>query len=612
MKSAPTILILLALLGPWLPASLAWEQAVTEAVPAAPQDSDINQTPVVTRASLVGKRFTFSWRSADGSGVNGIATLNAAGSIRGIRSPNESSWSVDEAGRLVVRHRDGRISTRYDKVKRVDGALIFEGPFRFREGIVHLLTEVTGQTGGQDQTLQAELTSKLRLYSSQVVICLDLGEAYSFKLKNGAVKPIRLKSVTEYRDSVIGLTRRADVRVEIEGQPLDLVCAPYVMPTEAGGVRIQADTTTAWLDLPKRVQFSIWDATEPIVDTNRFGFPLRNYRLFSHGTQAYGEPVHLGEGDGDPVGQRFYHDYGFDMAGYEGREEVVSAVEGRIVRFWPSREDPCSVVVQDEGGLIWEHAHLKALAPELALGSRVALGQQLGLLGKTGPSGNFSHLHLGTYLTRRDLDADHANRRLNLFPWMVTAYQAQHPKGVLAVARPHQTVLTGEKVILDGGHSLAWGGSKIVEWRWTFADGETAKQARMEKTFNRPGAHVAALWIKDDRGAEDVDFCQIKVFSRANPEKAMPHIFMTHTLAQDIRPDQPVTFRCWFQGKGGGPLTVDFGDGAIVADYRSYSELRHNFKTPGIHIITAQCTAGGLPITQEQKVVVIGSPASSR
>ena len=98
--------------------------------------------------------------------------------------------------------------------------------------------------------------------------------------------------------------------------------------------------------------------------------------------------------------------------------------------------------------------------------------------------------------------------------------------------------------------------------------------------------------------------CQIKVFSKENPQKTLPHIFMTHTPAQDVQPDQPVTFRLWFQVESGGPLKFEFGDGTELADYRSYSALRHSFKTPGIHIVAAQCTGAGLPSTQKQKVVV--------
>ena len=70
------------------------------------------------------------------------------------------------------------------------------------------------------------------------------------------------------------------------------------MPTETGGARIQADTTSAWLAIPKRVQLSRWDAADPEVDPGRFCFPLPGYRLFSHGVQAYNEPLHLGHRDG--------------------------------------------------------------------------------------------------------------------------------------------------------------------------------------------------------------------------------------------------------------------------------------------------------------------------
>ncbi len=247
--------------------------------------------------------------------------------------------------------------------------------------------------------------------------------------------------------------------MEIDGRPLDLVGSPYVMPTQTAGLRLQADTTSGWGNISKQVQLSIWDAADKIVDTRRFAFPLRNFRFLSQGTQAYNEVVHLGAGDGNPAGQRFYHDYGFDNAGFEGREEVISPIEGTIVLFWPSREDLCSAVVQDANGLNWECAHLRSLAPEIVLNAHVAKAQAIGVLGKTGPSGNLSHLHLGTYLTWHDMEVDNRNTRLNLYPWLVTAYQAEHPKGLLAVARPHHVVLTGEKVVLDGSNSLAWGGT---------------------------------------------------------------------------------------------------------------------------------------------------------
>jgi tetratricopeptide (TPR) repeat protein len=465
--------------------------------------------------------------------------------------------------------------------------------------------------------LKVDINTLVGLYSAQQIIALDVGESALFKLKSGAERSIRLISADEQQDSLIHLVRRAEVRVEIDGVPLVLVCMPYVMPTNVAGLRIQADTTSGWKNIEKRVQLSVWDATDPAVDTARFVFPIRAYRLFSHGTQGYDEPVYLGAGDDDPTGQKFYHDYGFDMAGFEGGEAVCSAVDGDVVRFWPSREDICSVLIQDRNGAVWEHAHLRAVEPGLVLKSHVVPGQRIGTLGKTGPSGNFAHLHVGTYLQLRDAspsegEPDRPNRRLNLYPWLVTAYQALHPEGICAVARPHHTVLTGEKVVLDGTNSLAWGGRTIVEYRWILPAGETIRHAKAELVLNKPGAYVAALWVKDNHGRQDVDFCQIKAFSKNDPEKAMPHIYMSYTPTEGIHAGQPVRFRFWMQGQAGGPITVAFDDGTPIENYKSYSEFSHGFKTSGLHVVTARCEVDGRPVTQKVKVVVDEAPHSAK
>jgi hypothetical protein len=451
---------------------------------------------------------------------------------------------------------------------------------------------------------ESALNRLIKPYSSQQIVWLDVQESFTFKLANGDARAIRLISVEDSRDSVVNFVRRSDVRVEIDGRPLDLVSMPFVMPTEIGGLRIQADTTSGYGNISKRVQLSLWDAAHPIVDTKRFVFPLRNFRLLSHGVQAYNEPVHLGAGDGDPAGQLFYHDYGFDMGGFENGQTVVSPIAGKIALFWPSREDLCSVVVEDANGLNWELAHLHSVGADIVLGRQVAAGQTIGVLGKSGPSGNFSHLHLGTYLNKHDLDGDNRNRRLNLYSWLVAAYQAEHPQGILAVARPHHVVLTGEKVLLDGSNSLVWNGNKIVQWRWVLPDGRKIDQAKAEAAFYRPGAYIATLWIKDDHGNEDVDFCQVKVYSKDHREKGMPHIYMSSTPTEDIRPDQPVRFRFWNQGNLVGPVTVAFDDGTKIENYKPYTEFSHRFKTPGIHVVTSRCDNEGKRIEQKLKIVV--------
>jgi murein DD-endopeptidase MepM/ murein hydrolase activator NlpD len=554
----------------------------------------------LTPQMLAGKQFRFSWKAGQATGQNGTATLQKDGTISGIGSPNESFWLIDGEGRLIFKHRDGRVSTIFTRAEQRDGKWALSGPFQFNKVVVHVLEEIpsgaAATTAPRRTEPEPDIADLVKGYSSQRVIYLNIGETYAFKLKNGAERVIKLVSVQEHRDSVIKLIRRADVRVEIDGKPLELACAAYVMPTETAGLRIQADTTSGWLPKnPKRVQFSIWDAADPIVDTKRFGFPIRNFRLFSHGTQAFNEPVHLGAGDDDPTGQKFYHNYGFDLAGCDGGEEIVSATDGEV--------NVCDngykwVGIADGQGHGWAYAHLASIEPGIAVGTRVARGQKIGMLGRTGGSGNFSHLHFGRTGT--------GTKMLNWYPWIVTAYQAEHPKSLFAVARPHQIALTGEKTVLDGSNSLAFGGRRIVAWRWEFHDGQTIKQAKAEKVYDKPGAYVATLWVKDDKGAEDVDFCQVKVFSKSNPESAMPHIFMTYTPSEDVQVGQPIRFKFWFQGKNkfDGPITVDFDDGTQTADYRSYKEFTHGFKTPGIHIVTAQCDFEGKPVTAKAKVIV--------
>lgn len=455
---------------------------------------------------------------------------------------------------------------------------------------------------------EPDLNELIQPYSTQRIVDLDLGETYAFVLGDGARREVKLVSVDEHRDTVVGLVRRATVRVELDGDPLDLVCEPYQMPVESAGVRMLVDSTAGWGNTPKCVQLSLWDARDPIVDTSRFGFPLAHYALFSHGTQAYGEPVHLGAGDDDPAGQCFYHDYGFDNAGFEGVDEVVSPVEGEIVHFWPSREDLCSVVIADPNGFAWELAHLCAIEPEIVLGAHVRRGQRVGTLGRTGPSGNFAHLHLGTYKQLSDAmpqpgETDRPNRRLNLYPWLVAAYQAEHPRGLRAVARPHHLVRVDETVRFEGSHCLAWGGSRIASWRWEFPDGVTAIGEQAEHAFDAPGAYIVTLRVTGTDGAEEVDFCQVKVYPR-DGGTGMPHIFLSATPTVGVRPGVPVRFRLWMQGATGGPISVTFDDGARVEDCGQNAEFAHAFETPGVHTVSARCEVDGMPIEQRMAVRV--------
>jgi murein DD-endopeptidase MepM/ murein hydrolase activator NlpD len=554
----------------------------------------------IGRKSLVNKQFRFSWTSQEAGGVNGIATLKENGSIEGIGSPNETTWLIDISGRLLFKHADGRVSTRYDKVWLEEGLLCFEGPFLFREGITHHLTEIEGGASEAAHEITPDQAARIK-YSAQRFVYLDIGESCAFQLKNGTEKHVSLLSVKEYEDPVIHLTRRADVKVEIDGKPIELTCAPYVMPTLAEGLRIQADTTSAWLEIPKRVQFSLWDdASDPIVDTNLFCFPLPRYRLFSHGVQAYNEPVHLGDRDGDPQGQRFYHNYGVDLAGYEGRQKVLSCITGVVVQVNP---DQGSLSIRDDRGFVLNYGHLDSILSAIKVGSTVKQGQWVGMLGRRGASGNFSHLHVGAYLSKSAMNMDRSNRNLNLYPWLVAAYQKDSGTHLCAVARPHKTVLTGDKVLFDGSNSMPFK-SNITSFKWEFHDGTSADGPMAQKVYDKPGCYIAALWVKDDHEGVDVDFCKVKVYSRSAPEDVIPTLFVTYYPSAEVYTDEPVNFRVWPQGTEVENVQIEFGDGTIVRDYHAYSAITHKFEKPGIYVVTVTGSAGKLPVTQKVKIVV--------
>jgi hypothetical protein len=83
--------------------------------------------------------------------------------------------------------------------------------------------------------------------------------------------------------------------------------------------------------LPKKVQFSIW--TPKIQRKYRkILVPFEKIWSFSHSIQAYRSRSPGGK-DGDPNGHIFYHNYGLDMAGFEGKQRILACTDGESSMF---------------------------------------------------------------------------------------------------------------------------------------------------------------------------------------------------------------------------------------------------------------------------------------
>ena len=166
------------------------------------------------------------------------------------------------------------------------------------------------------------------------------------------------------------------------------------------------------------------------------------------------------------------------------------------------------------------------------------MGQKIGVLGKEGSSGGWSHLHF-------DIKARQPSGKWGIqegYAFLWEAYRREHRPQIIAVARPHHLIWAGEKVVLDGSRSWSAEG-KIERYEWTFTDGTTATGSRVERTYDKPGEYSEVLKVVDARGRVDYDFAVVLVIDKALDGKSSPTIHASYAPTLGIRPGDPVTFK---------------------------------------------------------------------
>src|ERR1019366_6500355 len=206
--------------------------------------------------------------------------------------------------------------------------------------------------------------------------------------------------------------------------------------------------------------------------------------------------------------------------GSEGLVDVVSATEGTVTSSGnevlagqapgvPAEPRYDNVYILDARGWYCRYSHLKFIDPAVRPGARIALGQKLGVLGKEGGSGGWSHLHFD--ISARQPSGVWGIEEGYAFLWQ--AYQQEHPRELAAVARPHALVWAGQKVTLDGSRSHGHG----LRYEWTFTEGGSANGDRVERTYEKPGSYCEILKVSDEAGRVDYDFMAVQVIDREHP-----------------------------------------------------------------------------------------------
>ena len=238
---------------------------------------------------------------------------------------------------------------------------------------------------------------------------LAAGEETTVALSDGSKAVVRLIGVDETRDRFRSAVRDARVRVEVNGAKAELSCAIYRLPVVVGGVQIDCPATAAlrtnansdaWA-LEKSARIRIWPAGSPWIEPAAFKYPARQ-KWFASGTQMANEPTFVDGGE-VPGSKSIYYHNGLDIGGAEGLVDVIAATDGLVVSSGTDRlpghdGTPVAprydvVYLLDARGWYYRYSHLKTIEPAIRPGATVRMGQPIGLLGKEGGSGGWSHLH---------------------------------------------------------------------------------------------------------------------------------------------------------------------------------------------------------------------------
>ncbi|MCP5109292.1 MAG: peptidoglycan DD-metalloendopeptidase family protein, partial [bacterium] len=340
---------------------------------------------------------------------------------------------------------------------------------------------------------------------------LNVDESAEVTLADGSTARVKLLDLVEKTDSLRGAIRSATVTVQVNGTTVQLSSGNYHLPRAVAGVQIDCPITKGYRAnsrrdmwaLEKDARLRLWPAESPLIAPGTFVYPLEQ-RWFATYTQMANEPTYVNGNEQPRIKEIYYHN-DLDFGGCEGMVDVVAATDGLVVSSGentlrghedsPARQRYDVVYIMDERGWYYRYSHLLSIDDAIKPGARVKMGQKIGVLGKEGGSGGWSHLHFG--IVGRQPSREWGTEEAYAFAW--EAYLREHKPAIIAVARPHHFLAVGEKVTLDGSKSWSAGG-RIASYRWEFTDGTNGTGATAERTYDKPGMYSEILRVEDDQG----------------------------------------------------------------------------------------------------------------
>ena len=460
---------------------------------------------------------------------------------------------------------------------------------------------------------------------------LNVGESCEVKLSDGSSAAVKLVGMEEIRDDLRQAVREARVTVEVNGQQATLVAYNYHLPIALGGVQIDCAVTKGCVQLKdnpwaleKDARLRLWPAGSPWIQPGTFLYPM-HVRWFSSLTHMGNEPVYADGGE-DPAKKAIYYHYGLDTGGAEGLVDIFAATDAVVAAagldtIMPKAEFPSKeiapradvVYLRDGRGWYYRYSHLSSIDPAVKVGAQIKIGQKIGVLGKEGASGGWSHLHF-------DIVAPQPSGKYGIsdaYAYFWQAYQAQYHPQLQAVARPHHVAWAGEEVLLDG--SLSWsakGPGHVASYQWSLDDGRKADGAKVTQRYPYSGEYNEILKVTDDEGRVDYDFAVVQIVDREHPELLPPAIHAVYWPNFGLKAGDEITFKVRSfdhgksEGKSEGKPEIgerwNFGDGTPPVEVHSvpmvvggggrkstiyakdgYATTTHRYAKPGDYQVSA-------------------------
>lgn len=441
---------------------------------------------------------------------------------------------------------------------------------------------------------------------------LNIGDAATVELCDGRKVTVKLVELKETRDDIRAAVRSARVKVEIDGTPFTLASGNYELPRTVAGVRIDCPITRGYLEnsnkdawgLETDARLRLWPEASPLLRPGTFVYPARQ-RWFASATQMANEPVFVDGGE-DPAVRKIYYHYGLDIGGAEALVDVVAATDGLVVSSGTAVLDGYEktpvqprydvIYLLDEQGWYYRYSHLHTIDVAVKPGARVKMGQKIGLLGKEGGSGGWSHLHFD--ITSKQPSGKWGIQEGYAFLW--EAYHNQYRPKLQAVARPHHLAWVGQQVTLDGSRS--WAADKIERYEWTFSDGQTVTGPTPTRTYGKPGCYNEILKVVDGKGRVDYDFTVVQILDKEHPDRLPPSIHAAYAPTLGIKPGDAITFKVRTFRTTEGSETWDFGDGSPPVQVQSdgnavklakdgYAVTTHRYAKPGHYLVRVERTS---------------------